>query len=137
MNDETPKRFGFVVEFWHHYWSEKRLAYGVLLLSGSLTIVEILLWRLDLPLPVSKYYFYFPAVVAALAGYWIVHSSKSKTAMLAAALVAIGSATAQRYCAMVFTEITFTKILTIVLLCSLCVGAVFSLLRILLNLGFE
>jgi len=137
VNDEPPKRFGFVVEFWHHYWSQKRLAYGVLLLSGSLTIVEILLWRLDLPLPISKYYFYFPGVVAALAGYWIVHSSKSKLAMLVAALVAIGSATAQRYCAMVFTEISFPKILTIVLFCSLCVGAVFSLLRILLNLGFE
>jgi hypothetical protein len=29
------------------------------------------------------------------------------------------------------------KILAIVLLCSLCIGALFSMLRILLNLGFE
>jgi hypothetical protein len=137
MNNDSPRRFSALRDLWDHYWSQKRLAYGVLLLSGSLTIVEILLWRLDLPLPVSKYYFYFPSVVAALAGYWVVHLSASKPAMITAALIAIASATIERYCAIVFTEITLMKILAIVLLCSLCIGALFSMLRILLNLGFE
>ncbi len=65
-------------DLWHHYWSPKRLAIGVLLLSGSLTVVEVLLWRLDLPLPLSKHYFYLPPVIAALSGYWALHDSKFK-----------------------------------------------------------
>jgi hypothetical protein len=138
MNAEWKEKIrAGIKDLWHHYWSPKRLAIGVLLLSGSLTVVEVLLWRLDLPLPLSKHYFYLPAVIAALAGYWVLHNSKSKFAMITSALVAIISSTGYRYCVFVFTEISFVKILSLVMLCALCVGGIFAMLRILLNLGFE
>jgi hypothetical protein len=55
--------------------------------------------------------------------------------MITSALVAIISSTSYRYCVFVFTQITFVKMLTLALLLVLCVGAIFTVLRILLNLS--
>jgi len=122
---------------WDKYWSDKRLATAGVVFISSLTVVEILIWRLDIPMPISSDYFYAPTAIGALTGYYLTKDSRSKVLMSVCAVTSVVALTAHRYCAFVFTEITFGKVVSLVLLAFVGVGALFAVLRILLNQGLE
>src|ERR1700751_2382142 len=127
----------FFKELCHKYWSDKRLAMATLLFLGALTVVEILVWRLGIPTPITHDYFYAPIAVGALVGYYLTKGSHSKVILAISALIFVLATTTHRYCAWVFNEITFLKLLSLVLLGFLGIGGLFAALRILLNLGLE
>jgi phosphoglycerol transferase MdoB-like AlkP superfamily enzyme len=119
------------------YWSRRRLLYPALLFFGILLVVELLMWRINLPTPIGKEYFSLPGATGGSAGSYLVRRSKSKILLVLGALIATLAITIYRHSVEVFTDVSLSTVLFLVLLCFVGFGALFMELRILMNMGLD
>jgi hypothetical protein len=119
------------------YFGEQRIALPAILLASALTVVNVLLWRLGLQPTIYKPYFYLGATLSALVGYYLPRKSESKLLLVFSASTSIILLLTYVYCLDTFVEVTLPKLLLIGLLHSVGFGAIFAVVRILINLGLR
>jgi peptidoglycan biosynthesis protein MviN/MurJ (putative lipid II flippase) len=119
------------------YFGEQRPALAAIVFSSTLTVVMVFAWKIHLKPVIFPNAFYIGATVLILVGYYLPKERRSKMLLAACGIMTCLLLLGYVEFADSVTGVTWLKTLCLFVLYGGGFGALFSTLRILMNLGFH
>lgn len=114
-----------------------RILLPTLLFCASYFAIQLLLWRIGIFPVIYVPYFILGGVISGLVGYYLFPGYTSRRALVSAGATAIFCFILYGIFLDTFVEVTWWKVLVLIFLFCVGVGGIYSVFRILINLGLR